>query len=411
MSDSRAARRELTILVVAVVLGMSPWFSATVVASFMVREWGAAASGGLWLTLAVQLGFVLGSAVSAVFLLADRWSPRRLAAGSAALAAACTALLATPGITLGTALPLRLLAGAALAGVYPPGIKIAAGWTQARRGLAIGALVAGTTLGSAVPHLLRLAVAPGAWRGLQWLAAACAALAAVLFATRVREGPYQAAAAPFDPRALRAVLGNRGVVLATGGYLGHMWELYAMWSSIGLFWGAYGPGRGLSPVASTLCAFATVGAGVIGCLWAGSAADRVGRSTVTIVALAVSGACALVIGPATLVAPTIVVLAIALAWGAAIVADSAQFSALVTEFSDRAYVGTALTVQTALGFLLTMVTIRLVPDWSARWGWERAYMPLAIGPILGIACMWRARTLERQRRATTPLAGNLAASR
>jgi MFS family permease len=385
--------------VVAVVLGMSPWFSATVVAGAMVQEWGAQASHGLWLTLAVQAGFVAGSLVSAVFLLSDRWRPRRLAAWSAVLASVGTALLAAPGMTLGVAIPLRVLVGAALAGVYPPGIKIAAGWTLERRGLAIGALVGGTTLGSAVPHLLRIAIDPGSWRLLQLMAAACAALGAMLFAWRIREGPYQAASAPFDPRALRAVLTNRGVVLATGGYLGHMWELYAMWSTIGLFWVALGEARGLSGVATSLLAFATVGAGALGSVWAGVAADRVGRSRVAILAMAVSGLCALLIGPA-MAAPLIVVLVIALVWGVSIVADSAQFSAAVTEFSDRAYVGTAVTVQTALGFLLTMVTIRLVPSWSAAWGWRYAYMPLAIGPALGIACMVRLAAIERARRRT-----------
>lgn len=396
MSETREARREVGILVLAVVLGMSPWFSATVVASAMVREWGATSASGLWLTLAVQAGFVTGSLVSAILLLSDRWHPRRLAAWSAVVAAIGTGLLAAPGMRLELALPLRLLVGAALAGVYPPGIKIAAGWTTQRRGLAIGALVAGTTLGSAVPHLLRLAVAPDAWRALQLMAAACATLGALLFAFRVREGPHQAPSAPFDPRALRAVLSNRGVVLATGGYLGHMWELYAMWSTIGVFWVAFGQARGLPPLVTSLFSFATVGAGAIGCVWAGVAADRIGRSRAAIWAMGVSGTCALLIGPA-MSAPTIVVLMIAVVWGVSIVADSAQFSAAVTEFSSREYVGTAVTVQTALGFLLTMVTIRLVPGWSQSWGWQYAYMPLAIGPALGIACMARLVSVERIR--------------
>ena len=386
---------EVAILVAAVVCGMAPWFSATVVASSMVREWGASRGSVLWLTLAVQFGFVLGSVASAVFLLSDRWSPRHLAAGSAIIAATGTALLAAPGVGLGFALILRILVGAALAGVYPPGIKLAAGWTTQRRGLAVGALVGGTTLGSAVPHLLRLVVAPNEWRGIQWLAAACAGVGALLFATRVREGPYQAPTAPFDARALRRVLYDRGVLLATGGYLGHMWELYAMWSSIGLFWSAVGEARGLSPVWVSLAAFATVASGAVGCLWAGSVADRVGRSTVTMAALAVSGMCSVLIGPA-LQSPTLVVLAIALVWGASIVADSAQYTAAVTEFAQRDYVGTAVTVQTALGFLLTMVTIRLVPYWSEQWGWRYAYMPLAAGPLVGILCMSRLRRVERR---------------
>lgn len=390
-------------LVVAVVLGMSPWFSATVVAAHMVREWGASSGSGLWLTLGVQLGFVIGSVVSAALLLSDRLSPRRLAALSALGASLGTALLAVPAVRLEVAVVLRVFVGATLAGVYPPAIKIAAGWTTRRRGLAIGALVAGTTLGSAVPHLLRLTVAPEAWRALQWLAAACAAVAALIFALRVREGPWQAGSSPFDPRALRDVLANRGVMLSTGGYLGHMWELYAMWSSIGLFWGAVGSDRALPSWMPSAMAFATVGIGALGCVWAGVAADRAGRSVVTIVSLTVSGGCSVAIG-LLLSAPLPLLVVVSLVWGVAIVADSAQFSAAVTEFAHRDFVGTAVTVQTALGFLLTMVTIRLVPHWSVAWGWRYAYMPLAAGPALGILCMWRLRSMERERRAAATAA-------
>lgn len=387
---------ELGVLVVAVVLGMSPWFSATVVAGAMAREWDASPSGGIWLTLGVQLGFVLGSLVSAALLLSDRLHPRRLAAWSAAIAALGTALLVVPGVGPATAIALRVVVGTALAGVYPPGIKIAAGWTRDHRGFAIGMLVAGTTLGSATPHLLRLSLDVDAWRGLQLLAAACALAAALLFALRVREGPYQAPSAPFDPRALRQVARNRAVVLATGGYLGHMWELYAMWSSIGAFWAFVVSERGLHGWVGPASAFATIAAGAAGCVWAGWAADRMGRSVVTIVAMAVSGACCVLIG-FTMDAPLWLLLPLALLWGASIVADSAQFSAAVTEFAHRDYVGTAVTVQTALGFLLTMVTIGMVPSWVAAWGWKYAYLPLAIGPLLGIASMARLHRLERAR--------------
>jgi len=387
------ARRQVALVTVAVVLGMAPWFSATVVAGAMRVEWTMSGPTTLWLTLAVQAGFVVGSLVSAALLLSDRWSAHRLAAGSALAAAALTVGLTAPGVGPSTAIVLRVLTGAALAGVYPPAIKLAAGWTTARRGLAVGALVAGTSLGSAVPHLLRLAVAPDDWRTLQWAAAACAMASAALFAAAVRPGPHQAPSAPFDARALGRVLANRPVRLATGGYLGHMWELYAMWSSIGLFWSAVADARGWGHPAAALLAFCTVGAGAAGSVVAGFWADRVGRATTTIVAMAASGACSVAVGPAV-GAPAGVLVAVALVWGATIVADSAQFSAAVTEWSEPAYVGTAVTLQTALGFLLTMVTIGLVPRWVDAWGWTRAYMPLAIGPVVGSWCMMRLRRYE-----------------
>lgn len=382
------ARRQLGVLSLAIVLGMAPWFAATVVSRPMVTALGLDEALEAWLTLAVQLGFVLGSVTSAGLLLADRFSPRRLAAWSAVLAGVATGVLALVATGPRMTIALRLLTGAALAGVYPPGIKLAAGWTRERRGTAIGILVGAVTLGSAGPHLLRALADLSAWRPVLAGAALSAIGGALLFAFVAREGPYQAPSAPFDPRALGRVLRDRSVMLATGGYLGHMWELYAMWSSIGVFLletvryhDAPDP---LAPVLS----FAVVSVGAVGSALAGVWADRIGRSRVTIIAMAISGTCALVIGGLSRISLSATVV-LALVWGVAIVADSAQFSACVTELSPPAYVGTAVTVQTALGFLLTMVTILLVPRWAEAWGWAWAYVPLALGPAAGIGAMWR----------------------
>lgn len=385
---------------------MSPWFSATVVARAMVGEWTASAAGptgvgagaaGIWLTLGVQVGFVAGSVLSAATLLADRLRPARLAGWCSLVAAVATAALALPGVRYEGAVLLRVVVGASLSGVYPPGIKLAAGWTNTRRGTAIGALVGGTTLGSAMPHLLAVAVPASAWRSLVVLASACAVGGALLFLFFVREGPFQSPSAPFDPRAIGEVFRSRGARLATLGYLGHMWELYAMWSAIGPFWQAAAVLYALGSWAPPVIAFASISAGAIGSVIAGRLADAVDRSTITIVAMAISATCAVVIGP-SLGAPMLIPILISIVWGAAVVADSAQFSAAVTEFSPARYVGTAVTVQTATGFLLTMVTIRLVPMWAQSWGWERAFLPLALGPILGIVAMARLRPLERQAR-------------
>ena len=382
------ARVQLVALSAATILGMTPWFSATVAAPGMIAEWGAAAATTSWLTIAVQLGFVAGTFASAVLMLSDRISPRRLAACSALVAAIATLLLVWRGSGPTAAVCLRALTGMALAGVYPPGIKIAAGWWRERRGTAIGILVGALTIGSAAPNLFRLGIDATHWRTIVIAAAAGSTLSAALFAFAVREGPFQAPSVPFDARALWVVLHDRGVVLATAGYLGHMWELYAMWSSIGAFWMYVAVQRSFTPSVAAALAFVTIAAGTIGCVVAGIAGDRIGRPLVTIIAMAASGTCAIIIG--TLVsAPFAVLLAVAIIWGVSIVADSAQFSASVTELAPSRYVGTAITMQTCLGFLLTIVTIRMVPLWADRWGWERAYVPLAIGPALGIVAMWR----------------------
>jgi len=366
---------------------MTPWFSATVAAPGMRAEWNTTPSVSAWLTIAVQLGFVLGTFVSAVLLLSDRFSARRLASASSCLVTIATAALAWRHTGPATAIALCGLTGAALAGVYPPGIKIAAGRWRSGRGTAIGILVGALTIGSAMPNLLRALSPTERWRTVILAAAACALVSASLFGLAVRDGPFQAASAPFNPRALSTVVRNRWVALATAGYLGHMWELYAMWSSIGAFWAFVMAPRALAPALAPVFAFITIASGAVGCVVAGVAADRVGRPIVTIVAMAISATCALAIGFLT-TAPLVVVTVVAVVWGISIVADSAQFSAAITELAPSQYVGTAITLQTCLGFLLTIITIRLVPVWVHLWGWELAYVPLAIGPVAGILAMW-----------------------
>ena len=394
----REARVQLAWLATAMILGMVPWFSATVAAPGMAAEWRLSAVSIAWLTIAVQLGFVAGTFVSAILLLSDRLRTRYLAAGSSIVAGVATLLLIWRGVGPTEAMGLRLITGAALAGVYPPGIKLAAGWWKERRGTAIGVLVGALTLGSAAPNLIRVVVTTADWRSIIGAAAAASLLSAALFAFAVREGPFHAPSARFNARAILLVLRHRGVVLATAGYLGHMWELYAMWSSIGAFWIAVGTRYDMARSSAAGLAFLTIGAGALGCVIAGAIADRLGRPIVTIGAMMVSGVCALAIGPSMSVSVVWVVV-VATVWGISIVADSAQFSAAVTELAPAQYVGTAITLQTCLGFLLTIVTIRAVPVWANHWGWERAYMPLAIGPALGIIAMWSLWRAERPRGA------------
>jgi MFS family permease len=388
VNNGREARWQLGILSLAIVLSMAPWFAATVVAGPMARELLLPAWQVSWLTLAVQLGFVVGSLASAVLLLSDQFSARRLAAVASLIAAGATAALAAGSLTGWQSIWLRFATGAALACVYPPGMKIAAGWTQRHRGTAIGILVGAVSIGSAGPHLLRATWDPSEWRPVVLLAGASAALGGLLFALAVREGPWQAPSAPFNPKAIGRVLRERDVRLATAGYLGHMWELYAMWSTIALFLADTASRHGVATGWAPLLAFAVIAIGALGCVVAGIRADQVGRARVAIIAMAVSGTCSVVIGPVSTWSFALTI-AIALVWGISVVADSAQFSACVADYAPREYVGTALTIQTASGFLLTMLTIHLVPGWAAAWGWDVAYIPLAIGPLFGIAAMSR----------------------
>jgi MFS family permease len=382
-------RRVLMVLAIAELLAMAPWFSASAVSPTLARVWHLSPASTAWLTISVQLGFALGALVSAILTLPDRLSARRLVAGSAALAAAATlGVAAAPGVT--TAIVCRLLTGAALAGVYPPGMKIAAGWFKEGRGLAIGILVGALTLGSASPHLVRWAVSPEAWRVVLMVAAASAIAGGLLVLLVPHDGPFAAPSPPFSLAAAPRILRDRAVVLANLGYLGHMWELYAMWTWMAVFVAASEHARrGLQTdvtASAALVTFAVVGSGAIGCWLGGKYADRWGRTLVTSAAMLVSGSCAIAVG-LFFGAPLAALIPLLLIWGIAVVADSAQFSAAVSELAPRDYVGTALTLQTSLGFLLTCLTIYLLPLAAAAIGWRWSMSVLAIGPALGVWAM------------------------
>jgi len=393
----------LALLALAELCAMAPWFSASAVAPALSRAWQLGPGGTAWLTISVQLGFVAGALVSAMLTLSDIWSARRLVAAAAALAALATlgvAFAPTPAAGMG----LRLLTGAALAGVYPPGMKIAAGWFREGRGWAIGILVGALTLGSAFPHLVRWAVAAEHWRPVLGVAAAAALVGGALVLLVPHDGPYAAPAPRFSWSAVPRILRDRAMSLANLGYLGHMWELYAMWTWMAVFVAESERARaGGDPARAGLPAlvtFAVVASGAIGCWLGGKYADRWGRTLVTSVALAISGTCALTVG--TLFGrPLSLLLPVLLVWGITVVADSAQFSTAVSELAPRDLVGTALTLQTSLGFLLTCLTIYLLPALAARIGWQWSMSVLALGPAGGV---WAMLSLRRRPEAAA-LAG------
>jgi MFS family permease len=389
MSDTRKWRT-LWLLSLAELLGMGVWFSASAVVPALTSAWQLGDSGRAWLTMSVQIGFVVGALGSAVLNLADRVSARWLFTASALLAALSTALIPALAGGLDLALPLRFLTGLFLAGVYPVGMKIMATWTREDRGLGIGLLVGALTLGSAMPHLLNIFGGVSDWQLVLYLAAGLAGLGGLIAALFVSEGPYRTTTPPFNWKYIGHILREREILLANLGYLGHMWELYAMWAWAPVFLLASFRLSGLQPAWASLAAFAVVGVGGVGSLMAGRLADQLGRTSVTQVSLLVSGACAILVGRLYGGSPALLV-CLSLIWGFAVVADSAQFSACVSELCRAEYVGTALTLQTSLGFLLTLITIRLIPSLQVRVGWEWAFAFLAVGPAVGVWAMGRLR--------------------
>jgi MFS family permease len=378
-------RRMLLLIAIGEILGMTLWFSATAAAPSVAREFALDSAMRAWLTMAVQAGFVAGTLVTALTNAADAINARRLFAAGCLAGAACNAAIAVVP-TAGAIVALRFCTGAALAWVYPPGMKIAAGWFRERRGTALGIVVGAVGVGSAFPHLLAWLGAGLPWRTLVTASSILAVAGAALVGLAVKDGPYVSASAPFDRHALRIVLRNPGTRLAMLGYFGHMWELYAMWTWIAAFAAAsLGAAAG---TAGSAVAFVAIASGSIGCVVAGFWADRWGKARIAGAAMLASAACALV-SPFFYGAPLTALLVLAVIWGFTVVADSAQFSALVTEYTPRTHVGTALTLQTSAGFLLTMVSMRLVPPLASLGGWRWAFVFLVPGPLLGALAMWK----------------------
>jgi MFS family permease len=357
--------------------------------------------------VAVQLGFVAGALVVAVSGAADVLPARVLIAAGATLAAAANLGFALLATDLGSALPWRALTGFGVAPVYPVALRHLAGWFRGDRGLAVGVLVGAVTVGASLPHLFR---AFGALADVDWQAVVVAASVATLVGgliglAAVREGPLHIGAQRFSIRLAARAFGEPSVRLAGLGYLGHMWELYAMWTWVPAFFAASFLAAGVAdPASASSAAFAIVAAGGIGCIVAGAFADRVGRTTVAIAAMAGSGACALLIGFFFGASPWLTV-ALGLVWGVTVVADSAQFSTAVSELAPPGTAGSAVALQMASGFLLTGITILgigvLAPISGAAW--QVAFAILAIGPALGIVAMWR---LRRRPEAVKMAGGN-----
>lgn len=386
--------RALFTLSLALILAMTTWFSASAVIPQLRDEWDLGATAAAWLTIAVQLGFVTGAVASSLFNIADVHPPRRVIVLGAAGAAAANALILLAGSAT-PALPLRFLTGFFLAGVYPPALKLMATWFRRKRGTALGIMVGALTLGSATPHLVN-GVGGLEWRTVIVATSLLTLAGAAVVALAVSEGPFPFPRATFDPSRVRSVLADRGVRLASLGYFGHMWELYAMWAWFVVFFAAHEREiGGGSESTAAFAAFATIGIGAIGCWLGGIAGDRWGRGRTTIFMMAASGTCALAIG-ALFGGATWLLLIVSLIWGVTVVGDSAQFSTLVTELADQAYVGTALTLQLALGFTLTVVTIWMLPWMQRATGWQWAFWLLVPGPALGIVAMLRLGSPERQ---------------
>jgi MFS family permease len=396
-SDEEPRERwaQLVVLAVGMVLAMAPSFSASAVAPLLRQEWTVGPLDLPWLTVVTQLGFAAGAiglaAIGAPDVIPGRW----LFAGGALVAAVANLGFALIAADPASALPFRFVTGAALAAVYPVAMKLAAGWFRRERGLAIGVVNGALTIGVALPLLFR---AFGAYAGVDWRpvvvgASVAAVSGAVIVGWLGRPGPLEVAAPRFSAAIAAAAFREPSVRLASLGYFGHKWELVAMWTWNPIFLVASFAAAGLENAAlASLTAFAVVAIGGVASAVAGAVADRVGRTATTIVAMGISGTSAVVAG-LLFGSPIPILVIVALVWGASVIADSAQFSSAVSELAPPGTAGSALSVQTAIGFSLTSVTILGVGllDPSGADGWRLAWIILALGPAVGILAMLRLR--------------------
>lgn len=381
MTEPAERWRQLALLAVVQILGMSVWFAGSAVAPVLAANLSLSPGQTGWLLSGVQLGFVAGTLLAALLNLPDLLPARSYLFAAALFAAAANASLLYANSFSG-AIASRVLTGIGLAGVYPPAMKMVATWFRRERGLAIGVVVGALTLGKAFPYLLegvaRFPLAPALL-----VPSAAAGAAALLVFVGYRDGPYRFAPRPFSWGLVGSVVREPALRRVTGGYLGHMWELYAFWAWVPAYLSASFAARGKEVSGVGTLAFACVAIGAVGCVWGGFAADRIGRATVIRRALWVSGACCLA-SVAMFGGPRWLVVGICLVWGVAVIADSAQFSALITEQAPGHAVGTALTLQTSVGFLLTIASIQLVPVVAGWVGWRWALAVLALGPMAGL---------------------------
>jgi MFS family permease len=385
----------LLVVGLGTLLAFAPWFSASAVGPLLAAEWQTTGLQLPLLTVAVQLGFAGAALALAIAAVPDVLPGRVLFFSGTLVAAAGNLGFAYLAAGPVDALAYRALTGAGIAAVYPVAMKLIAGWFRRQRGLAIGTLIGALTVGSALPHLFRAVGTIGGldWRAVVASASVAALLGGALVLVKGRPGPLETAASRFSPAIAASAYREPSVRLANLGYLGHMWELYAMWTWVPTFIAASFAAAGLTePGPAALAAFVVVGVGGVGCVLAGALADRFGRTTMTMAAMAASGACAVAIGFA-FGAPPLVLLALAIVWGITVVADSAQFSAAVSELAPAGTAGSALSVQVAAGFILTGVTIVGVGLLSPTdgTGWRIAFASLALGPLVGVIAMWRLR--------------------
>lgn len=392
--------RALVWIGLSVLCALSLWFSASVIALQLIEMWNLNSSLEAWLSATVPIGFVIGAVISSLLGVADRFNPRKVFAISAFLGAIVNVLLIFVDSAFSGIL-LRISTGIVLAGVYPIAVKILSQWFPKNRGIAIGILIAALTLGSSLPHFVVLFFSSLNWKIVIVCSSVLALLSSIIVLFVLEDAPGKSKRLPVSLKLIKKVVMNKPVMLANYGYFGHMWELYAMWTWLPAFLTA----SFLIAFPEVphwfiaLSSFSSIGiAGGIGCVIGGFLSDKIGRANLTIISMFVSAICSILIG-FTFGQSIWLTLIISIIWGMSVISDSAQFSVAVSEFAEEDYIGTALTFQMCIGFLLTIFSINLIPVIQGIVGLKWVFTVLAIGPILGIVFMVKYKGYEFNNRS------------
>ena len=375
--------RILPVIILSQFAGTSLWFAGNAVLGDVQQQWGLAPDALGYVTSAVQGGFIAGTLVFAFFALADLFSPRLVFFACSLLGALCnaaTGMLAEGVLSL---VALRFCTGFFLAGIYPVGMKIAAGWFERDLGNALGFLVGALVVGTAFPHLLRGLGHALPWESVMLGVSVIAAAGGIVMLAMVPDGPYLKKGARFDPKAFASIFRSPAFRASSFGYFGHMWELYAFWAFVPVALAAHARAAEFNV---SLWSFAVIAAGALGCVGGGLVSLRAGSARVAFAQLTASGLCC-VLSPLAFFASTPFFLAFLLFWGIVVVGDSPQFSALNARYAPPGLVGSALTIANCVGFAITIPAIQLLTFAVQPLGAQYVFLLLAPGPVFGLLAL------------------------